>query len=291
MAKLIITNPTVYWFQYAITALRVPAPGIPIAVDDQQVASVLLGQTIELEVSGGHHEFRAGTREYGSQQVGIDVVSEETRRFALDVSTPVRKVAVPASILAMLSLIPQLWLLRLGPHGMPTLSRQRWSSVLFLPLAVVTMGAMALRWFIMFRARHFEFVEISGPDLTAERVAILLRSQPYRVRISMRQLMVAVAILAVLLAAAIAWTRREKSEQFRAEAARNARLEEFFQMTERSFLDFAAQLESRGENSGETRQIAAKLRAEADYYAALRRKYEHAATQGWLIVAPDPPLP
>jgi hypothetical protein len=40
-----------------------------------------------------------------------------------------------------------------------------------------------------------------------------------------------------------------------------------------------------------SRDRLARMEAEASYYAALRDKYERAARRPWLAVAPDPPPP
>ena len=124
-------------------------------------------------------------------------------------------------------------------------------------------------------------------------------------RISIRQMMIVVAIAAIYLGAAVQWARFQRRDFFRSRASLHANLEESARASQQRYLGSLANLEKAGagvdmESMGETgrlylqsvagyRQEAAKAAARADFHAALRRKYEQAAAERWFTVEPDPP--
>jgi hypothetical protein len=78
--------------------------------------------------------------------------------------------------------------------------------------------------------------------------------------------MIAVAVLAVLFWAAVAWIRYERSDYFRRKADLHASIAAIWQNT-------------------------TKAGAIADYHDAMRCNYEQAASNGRFYVEPDPPEP
>jgi hypothetical protein len=135
-----------------------------------------------------------------------------------------------------------------------------------------------------------------------------------RVRFTIRRLMVAVAVLALLIGAD-QFVRR--STRYRGRADHFGLLEtatwELQKTTERKSHWHAERARSQVEpwgpfdddqhrasvvaqtkdwvEAGYLRQEAAANAAEADWYSQLRHKYEHAARRPWELLAPDPPRP
>lgn len=101
--------------------------------------------------------------------------------------------------------------------------------------------------------------------------------------------MIAVAILALLFAGGMAWTQQQRSHQFRMQASVHEDVEQIARDAERRFLRLAADSEKAGLNGNRKRQYVAKWRAQADYHATMKRKYEQAAARGAFFVEPDPP--
>ncbi len=90
---------------------------------------------------------------------------------------------------------------------------------------------------------------------------MLLRERSFRVRITIRRLMIAVAISALCTWVTLEVFRSARASQFRSEANFHAYLEHTF----------------RGLDA-----------AKADYHAAMKRKYAQAAASRSFSVAPDP---
>ena len=105
-----------------------------------------------------------------------------------------------------------------------------------------------------------------------------------RVRFTIRRLMVAVAIFAVVVATVEGLRRRRESFERRArmfaqKASDEIMAEQGYRMARRS-LAFGY--------DGRTTTAHYEL---VEHYWALREKYDHAAARPWLVVAPDPPEP
>lgn len=116
--------------------------------------------------------------------------------------------------------------------------------------------------------------------------------RPPRVRFTVRRMMMAVAVAAVLFAGVIElprlWALRRQylgfAEKYgywetRVNGAVGIRQEITY---------YSIRL-PRGPEPSPAR--LARMKAEAAYYARLRAKYERAARYPWLRVEPDPPLP
>ncbi len=110
-----------------------------------------------------------------------------------------------------------------------------------------------------------------------------------RVRFTVRRMMVAVAVLAILLGV-YGWVLRLRrmSVEFLAEARRHADMEQVLRTIigvsgRDSFVDI-----SPGPGVPSRRTTAGAV---AEHEAALGRKYERAARYPWLSVAPGPPEP
>ena len=103
--------------------------------------------------------------------------------------------------------------------------------------------------------------------------------------------MIAVAILAVVISTSASFTRYERSNYFRMRADTHASDEAMIREFERKYLSFAIDFEKAGIKNGPLHEMVAKTRAAADYHAAMRRKYEQAASQGRFYAEADPPEP
>ena len=105
-----------------------------------------------------------------------------------------------------------------------------------------------------------------------------------RVRFTIRGLMVAVAILAVVLVTVLGVRRRRESfgqraRMFAQKARDEIRDEENYRMTRRG-----------SEFGYDARTTTAHYKL-VEHYWALQEKYDQAAAQPWRLIAPDPPEP
>jgi hypothetical protein len=102
-----------------------------------------------------------------------------------------------------------------------------------------------------------------------------------RVQFTVRRLMAAMAVLALVLAVADQLRRRRESFQQRAEACR--------QKVSAAYMgEQAARITNRFDHDPRTTAAYYQL---VEYYDALRVKYKQAATGPWWFVGPDPPEP
>jgi hypothetical protein len=102
-----------------------------------------------------------------------------------------------------------------------------------------------------------------------------------RVRFTVRQLMAAVTVLALVLAVVDQLRRRRESFQQRAKVCRQKVCDAY--MDEQS-----ARTTNRFDYDPRTTAAYYQL---IEYYGALRVKYERAAAHPWWFVGPDPPEP
>jgi hypothetical protein len=104
--------------------------------------------------------------------------------------------------------------------------------------------------------------------------------RPTRVRPTMRGLMFAVAVAALLMGAAVhVWRRREAFLREAGAHAREAGID----------ADIAWGFD-RGEDDG-FHEEAARYWRRYDHHQRLREKYERAAALPWVVVSHDPPAP
>jgi hypothetical protein len=142
------------------------------------------------------------------------------------------------------------------------------------------------RWEVTSTAPVTSDVEPDSPFKSIKSSTVRLP----RVRFTVRQLMVAVAAIAVLLTAGIVgqrWMDFSRRARSHADQAWGYSLEagNSYQL---------AYDDIRSGNGGSARQSAeegATWRGLALYHDTLRRKYERAMWRPWALVAPDPPAP
>ena len=103
--------------------------------------------------------------------------------------------------------------------------------------------------------------------------------------------MIAVAILAIVLGVATGLVRRQTATDFLARASQHSIPEEAARAREYSATQSAILMERRSSDARADWQAAAQAKANAEYHAAMKRKYETAASGHWFFVEPDPPEP
>ena len=138
-----------------------------------------------------------------------------------------------------------------------------WKVALLVPTALLTFIPL-LAFPALSRNHAFVLTEVPDLDLTVEQIAELLRERPFHVRISIRQLMIAVAISALGFWISLEVFRSIRASDFKSQASLHADLEDMF----------------REQNA-----------AKADYHAAMKRKYAQAAASRLSSVEPDPSAP
>ena len=108
-----------------------------------------------------------------------------------------------------------------------------------------------------------------------------------RVRFTVRRMMLAVAIMGLISGGFVLARKRARHlARANAEAASELRSRDLVKVYESAITTSAAPSVAEG-----YRHWVEMFREEADYHGRLRRKYEHAARNPWLSVAPDQPEP
>jgi hypothetical protein len=274
MAKLIVTRPR-------LGSSWDIKDRFDVLIDGSPNAPIGLGETIVIELSPGRHLVGARFATSGSQPILVESAPGETHRLAVGTNVGLGRLESWALILALLPLFGLVvWELidtiSLLQHTSPLLQgAQRaiasfpgnWHDSLQMALIVpalflASMGTQAHLAFV--RNDALVVTEVPDPNMTVEQIAILLRERPFRVRITIRQLMIAVAISAIGFCISLEVFRNSRTSEFRSAANLHAALEKIF----------------RGTNA-----------AKADYHATLRRKYEHAVASRSFSVDPDPSAP
>jgi hypothetical protein len=264
MAKIILNRPIVRF-------LADPLGSYQIRVDGRCVAALGAGRTVELLVAPGPHHLMAHHSALRRGSLDITLAPEETRRLEVGPNPSLRKLGL-LSLGVGLIVVPLIfWARALQPVPRPGAGIMPkvdtgWST-LFLILGVsltVVAGSLHVFGNVLCMNRGLVIKEVPDPDMALSEMADLLRAQPFRLTVG--QMMVGVAILALALWVATSWTRYERSHYFHHRAVLHAILGRI----------------------GDTPNPSAKQTAWTAYHAAMRRKYEQAAAEGRFFVAPDP---
>ena len=268
MAKLSITRPKMQRIEYAMPTRR--RPGYEIVIDGRCVRWIEPGETIELELPSGRHQVRARSFIHGSQTDEIDCTPDEMRHFAVGFSSRWQKLHLLAGVFMILSILPttgiSLSLSQQMRPGAPATLDTVWLKVGMFSIAFLLAPALLFLVYVLvfYRNHVLDLLEIPARDLTHPQIAAFLRSQPFRLRITIRHLMIAVAILAVIIAVAMQWFRHEGSNEFERRARHHARLAalcrkyEYFWIRmagdfEKSSTTAAGPRKTRGSGGGESR--------------------------------------
>jgi hypothetical protein len=265
MAQLIITRPRLgpRW--------DIEQP-LDVLIDGLPSAPIGLGETIAIDLPPGPHQASARLDSAGSQPILVESPAGETRRIALGTNVALSKLLSWSLILSMCPFFGlAVWvfigtgsLLRQG--GGAVSIHPSWHAVRMALLVPATLLALApILSLSVFKQKHaFVLIEVPGPELSVHQIAKLLRERPLRVRITIRHLIIAVAISALCFWISLEVFRSTRAWQFQSQAGMHADLEDIF------------------------RGVSA---SKADYHAAMKRKYEQAAASRSFSVDPDPTAP
>jgi hypothetical protein len=265
MAKLVVARPRLGW-RWDIDQR------FDVLIDGKPTATIGLEETIVIDLPPGPHQVNARVTGAGSQPVLVDGAPEETLRLAVGMNVSFHSLMSWSLILGMLPFVGLVvWLLIDGYSLMGhiasggTVSSHRdlygaWKMALLVPTALlIIIPLLAFPEFL--RNHSLLLTKIPDPDVTVEQIAELLRECPFHVRISIRQLMIVVAISALGFWISLEVFRSGRASEFKSQASLHADLEEVF----------------REQNA-----------AKADYHAAMKRKYAQAVAKRLLSVEPDP---
>jgi hypothetical protein len=158
-------------------------------------------------------------------------------------------------------------------------------------IPMVTLPSLGLFAVMAVWRDHFLALKEVPPLDPASRRVILPEVQTLHLRITIRGMMIAVAVLAIVLGGTVECARFTRREFFQRKADLQMQVEAQFRGYERDWVKIAADEAKSGKGTGFARQFAAKTTAKADYHAAMKRKYEEAVARGVFSVEPDPPEP
>jgi hypothetical protein len=294
MAKLIVVRPRLGRPWNA-------QPSFDILIDGQPAATIRIGETIEIDIPPGPHQFHARIARLRSQPLVVELAPEETLRIAVGHNVGLHRLFNRFSILASLPFLGlmawSMWslsdtnaLLSSGVQGRSVMSRIDWTIALMPPTAFLMFVPICPFLFLWWNS-PLALSKIPRHDLTDQQIADVLRLHPFRVRITVRQMMIVVALLAIYLGCSVRWTRHRRTDHFRQTASLHAKLEPLIRDEERRQSGMAAGRKRKGLDASPYRRAAARAAARADYHVATKRKYERAAAEGRFSVEPDPPEP
>jgi hypothetical protein len=264
-----------------------------IVIDDGRVVSIEPGETIWFALGTGHHEVTARAGWVGSQSIAVEAETDTAYELIVAQNRKFHLPWIIAAVLVGVALMGTILALPTGSQWASGVVENGWRGLippLALPL-IILMILIGIGPLAFARKSALSLVQVSDCDLTVEEIADLLRAQPLRPRFSVRVTMVVVAILAVVLAVGVQQSKSQRQFHFRNRAKMHAEIERLVRTSQDESSQLAASLEKSGFDATAERQAAGKAAAKADYHAAMRQKYEHAASLGWFTVEPDPPAP
>jgi hypothetical protein len=280
MAKLIVTRPRLGPFWDGPQSYQ-------ILIDGHRVASVRPGETVEIELPPGLHQVRSRVAWSGSQPFAFEAGPGGIHHLAVGPELRSQKLLAISMVLAALPMLGlPLWEMSHGPRNAMTLADRG----LLLPTMMLPLLTQ-LAFLVLLSDHCLVLLDVTGHDLTEGQIAEYMRSHQPRVRITLWQMMIAIALLALYLGASVEWSGSERSDRLRVRAGNHATSEAMFRRIEQDWSRIAVSSGATGPNASFTRQAAARAAARADYHAAMRRKYEEAAARRAFFVEPDPPEP
>jgi hypothetical protein len=294
MANVIITRSRCHRFWR--TSLIRRRLGYGVLLDGRRVATIGPGDAIGLSLSPGCHQVRAKFGIFRSQPIDIDATSEKRLELVARPSVRWQNLNLFAAIIVLLSTLPLFWSVAcVSYHGLEGILAADVDLLGIFLLSNVSLPIVALLFQIIvpvaLRNQAIELIELPRGRSTELALSDIPRPQPFHVRITTGHLMIAVAILAVVIGMSASFTRYERSKYFRMKAGTHANEEATIRESEREYLGLAVDFEKAGIKNGPLHEMVAKIGALADYHAAMRRKYEQAASQGRFYVEADPPSP
>ena len=270
------------------------SPPYQIVVDDRLEAPILVRQTIGIELPPGHHEVAAKMGTLTSDPIQIDAVLEGSHHF--EVGTRV------AGWYTVIHLLPAVLMIVM----LPFLRSNMLVVINFgvLPAVILSFVSTFHSMYVTMRgSRLLYFKRLSGSDTPAQGGVIcdvefqyadlqpFQPLKPVRVQFSVRGIMIAVAIVAVVLWLGMGHFRSLKQAQHQRTAQMHSEIEAIWRENEQRQNQLIEVMKRANGDSRFFRGSAARSAATADYHQAMRRKYERAAALGLLSVEPDPPEP
>jgi hypothetical protein len=280
MATLIVTGPRPFANNWRIRIL----------VDGRIAATVAGRWSAMIDLTPGRHQITAKRAFLSSQPVQIEAGPEGVHHLRagsnIDRRGPLRFVFYSTMLVPWVALLlPSFVSGRLFSDT----TEASWFTIFLSPLAVLP-SLLPFALLALWRDRILFLEEIPTSDDDARR-----RSPPWsqllHVRLTIRGLMVAVAILAILFGAGVEWMRFTRRGLYQAKASLHSQFEANFRNLQQSQERLTAEFEKKHHRASPIRQAMSKTAAMVDYHASMRRKYEEAAARRAFSVEPDPPAP
>ncbi len=242
--------------------------------------------TAEIPLPPGRHQVTAQADSFRSRPIEIDAGDEVTHHLAVDYDPRVAKWFLLSALLPIL-VIFGLFFWEVS-HGGPRAA----ADILELWIFAFANSGLPFTLVVMFlQDQYLALDQVPSLEWIDPQDAGFLKSQPLRWRITIRRLMFAVAVVAIVQGIAVTLSRYERRHSVQSRADLHARLEAVYRDTQQAQERTAAEFNQRGLNATSMRQTAARSAARAEYHAALKRKYEQAAAGRRRSVEPDPPEP
>jgi hypothetical protein len=282
MAKLVVTRPLQFFDA---------RHQFHILIDGERAATIAPGKTVEIELAPGRHQVKARVDFLSSPPAEIEAGPAEVRH--LQVGSNLARWGRLKLVLALLFVGPiaiQFITFACG-RSIRDPFENSWFTLFTAPMMLLPF-LLFLACLAVWREDFLYIEEIRDLGPTLGRVAFP-PAQPPRVRITVRGMMIAVAILAILFGATIEWGRYTRRGSFRRRASLHAQSEALYRDLAQKELRLATELEKSSPNADASfiHGWAARAAAKADYHAAMKRKYGEAAARRAFSLEPDPPEP
>ncbi len=261
-----------------------------IVIDDKYVTSIGTGKSAEIELSTGHHliQIRAGFRR--SVPAGIEAAPEGVYHLTVGPNSLNWRKKTLFLVLNGLVVCAIAFLVETDRDLTKPSGSLSWVNVILL-LCILLLSLLLTVSLTFWWINFLYLIEIKYFVSRDKKIVDSFWTKSLRFRVSIRQTMFAVALLAVMLSLGIEETRNTKQDDFRKQASAHESLEGISRKALQRQIQTALYYEGQGWDSTLFRQAAAKSSAKAEYHAAMRRKYEGAASDRLLSIEPDPPEP
>ncbi len=246
-----------------------------VFLDGRRVASLAEGMKAEIPLSPGRHDLSVRMGLIRSPVVPFECEPETRHEFGV-VFQPFIQMSFARRFVLWLALIgPYFLWLYFYPRFFPG-PQQFWIDEFFTPFVFLLSFGMAMGLSIASESGRLSLEPGLDP---ADGQALTPEITARRGRLTLRSMMIAVAVLAVLLGLGVRQWRSARNAYYREEVYRHHN----YELSDREAAEF-----HRASNNPAT---AAMFAARADYHAAMARKYEDAWARGLTTVEPDPPPP
>lgn len=285
MALLIVTRSMQLSAYYA---------ACEIIIDDARAAQFGARRILGIELPPGQHQIMARVGRMQSDVVPFEAGPDSERRFHLGTRLRTLHVAIAST--------PPIWMI-----GAMVATRGDPDSFLLALWPALVLSVIAIAYSIYLTSHGGPWLFLTPLPASLQPVGVsgvpvnfVLRYSdlppptlvpPVRLHFSLRGIMIAVAIVAVLLWLGVGGFRTFRQAQYRNNANMHAANEAVWRLNERRQNEIVHSLERMNLDSRSIRKSAVRSAARADYHEAMRRKYERAAALGLLSVDPDPPEP